>query len=95
MNFSNFLENVQNKGKRFLESEASNIKVELDLIKNSACNNCSSVESKIVELNQMNKKYEKDQIILENVLSIKDLQVINEDLDFPIWINLVQVKLSL
>lgn len=43
--------------------------MELDLIKNSACNNCSSPESKIVELNQVIMNSEKGQIDLENVLS--------------------------
>lgn len=43
--------------------------MELDLIKNLACNNCSSLESKIVELNQVITKYEKCQIGLEDVKS--------------------------
>lgn len=41
-----------------LESKANNTQVELDLIKNSACNNCSYLEFKIVELNQVIMKYE-------------------------------------
>lgn len=49
-----------------LESEANITKVELDLIKNSVCNNCSFFESKIVELNQVIAKYEKG---LDNMLS--------------------------
>lgn len=35
------------------------MKVELDQVKNSACNKCETLESKVVELNQVLKKYEK------------------------------------
>jgi phage gpG-like protein len=52
-----------------LESEANNMKIELDQVKNSTCNKCQDHESKIVELNQVIAKYEKGQIGLDNVLS--------------------------
>ncbi|XP_045798087.1 uncharacterized protein LOC123892341 [Trifolium pratense] len=52
-----------------LESMANDTKVELEEVKNSTCNKCHDHESKIVELNQVIKKYEKGQIGLENVLS--------------------------
>lgn len=53
----------QNKTILNLESEANITKVELDLIKNSTCNNCSSFESKIVKLNQVIAKYEKGKLV--------------------------------
>jgi hypothetical protein len=59
----------QNKLILSLESEANNMKIELDQVKNSACNKCQSLECNIIELNQVIKKYEKGQIGLENVLS--------------------------
>lgn len=43
--------------------------MELDQVKNSACNKFQSLESKIIELNQVINKYEKYQICLENMLS--------------------------
>lgn len=52
-----------------LEINTNNTQVELDLIKNLACNIFSSLESKIIELNQVIMKFEKGQIDLENVLS--------------------------
>lgn len=52
-----------------LESKANDTNVELENIKNSACNKCKGQESKIVELNQVIKKYRKCQIGLEDVLS--------------------------
>lgn len=54
-----------------LESKANDMIVELDQVKNSVCNKCQPHESKIVELNQIIKKYEKGQIGLKNVLSIQ------------------------
>lgn len=52
-----------------IESKANDMKVELDKIKNLACNKCQSHEFKIVKVNQVLKKYQKGQIGLENVLS--------------------------
>ena len=43
--------------------------MELDLIKNSAFNNCSSIESKIIALNQVILKYENE---FNNVESNKE-----------------------
>lgn len=63
-NFSN-----QKKTILKLEINGNETKVELNLIKNSTCSHCSSLESKIVELNQVTMKFEKCQIDLENVLS--------------------------
>lgn len=48
-----------------LDSKASDMKVELEQIKNSAYNKCHSHESKIIELNQVIKKYEKVKLILK------------------------------
>lgn len=45
------------------------MKVELDQVKNSACNKCETLESKVVELNQVLKKYEKWQLDLKNVIN--------------------------
>lgn len=67
----------QNKIILSLEIKANDTKVELDKVKNSACNKCQLHESKIVELNQVIKKYEKCKIGLENVLIDKDTQMIN------------------
>lgn len=52
-----------------LESESNDMKVELDQVKNPACNKCQEHEFKIVELNQVVKKYKKGKIGLEDVLS--------------------------
>lgn len=43
--------------------------MELDQVKNSTCNTCQFLESKIIELNQVIKKYKECQIGLKNVLS--------------------------
>jgi hypothetical protein len=59
----------QNKLILSLESEANNMKIELDQVKNSACTKCQSLESNIVELNQVITKYEKGHFGLEDVLS--------------------------
>ncbi|KAK2437759.1 hypothetical protein QL285_022616 [Trifolium repens] len=59
----------QNKLILSLESEANNMKMELDQVKNSACTKCQSLESNIVELNQVITKYEKGHFGLEDVLS--------------------------
>lgn len=52
-----------------LESKDNYMKMELDQVKISGCNKCQSLESKIVEINQLIKKYEKCQFGLENGLS--------------------------
>ena len=65
-----------------LKRKSNNTQVELDLIKNSACNNCSSLESKIVELKQVIVKFEKDKIDVENVLSSKNVSNDKCGLDF-------------
>lgn len=45
------------------------MKIKLDQVKNSICIKCQSLKSNIVELNQVIKKYENDQISLKNMLS--------------------------
>lgn len=52
-----------------LESKSSDMKVELDKVNFSVRSKCQEYESKIIELNQIIKKYEKGQIGLEDVLS--------------------------
>lgn len=52
-----------------LESKVNDANVELEKVKKIACKQCQEHESKIVELNQVIKKYEKGQIGLKNVLS--------------------------
>lgn len=75
-----------------LERKSNSTQVELDLIKNSACNNYSSLESKIIKLKQVIVKFEKCQIDVENVLSSKKIQMINMVLALLTLIILVQVK---
>lgn len=52
-----------------LERKANDTNVELEKVKTSTCNKCQEPESKIVELNQVIKNYEKGQIGLEDLLS--------------------------
>lgn len=52
-----------------LERSSNDTCVELENVKDSVCNKCLEYESKIVDLNQVIKRYEKGQIGLEEVLS--------------------------
>lgn len=65
-----------------LESKANDIKMKLDQVNNSTCNTCQSLESKIDELNQVIRKYEKGQIGLEDVLSRQTYSNYKLGLDF-------------
>lgn len=51
-----------------LESKVNDMKMKLYQVKNPICNTYQSLESKIIELNQVIKKYEKSQIGLDNML---------------------------
>ena len=52
-----------------LERKAFDAQVDLEKVKNSSCNKCKEHETKIVELNQVIKNFEKGHNSLEDVLS--------------------------
>lgn len=85
----------QNKTILNIEREANITKLELDLIKNSACNKSSSFESKIMELNQVLAKHEKGEIDLDNVLSSQRFLNNKCGLGFSNLDKPIKVKLSL